>query len=139
MDRRTRSGKGLRPKCLCYFNTETNCAAILGMRYFGEHKKGTLTLAWAIANRNATPAATAVRRNTPADGHKFVSAVFGLSGSGKSTLTHAKHGGKYPSIKVLHDDASSSTPIPAPPLLWSPPISTRPPTIPWIPRTTSTC
>ena len=49
------------PKCLCYFNTETNCAAILGMRYFGEHKKGT--------------------------------------------LTHAKHGGKYPSIKVLHDDA----------------------------------
>ena len=40
------------PKCLCYFNTETNCAAILGMRYFGEHKKGTLTLAWAIANRN---------------------------------------------------------------------------------------
>ena len=45
------------PKCLCYFNTETNCAAILGMRYFGEHKKGTLTLAW--------PAATAARRNTP--------------------------------------------------------------------------
>ena len=42
---------------------------------------------------------------TLADGHKFVSAVFGLSGSGKSTLTHAKHGGKYPSIKVLHDDA----------------------------------
>lgn len=40
------------PKCLCYFNTDTNCAAILGMRYFGEHKKGTLTLAWAIANRN---------------------------------------------------------------------------------------
>ena len=35
----------------------------------------------------------------------IVAAVFGLSGSGKSTLTHAKHGGKYPSIKVLHDDA----------------------------------
>ena len=31
--------------------------------------------------------------------------MFGLSGSGKSTLTHAKHGDKYPSIKVLHDDA----------------------------------
>lgn len=54
----------------------------------------------------ATPAATAVRRNTPwRTATKFVSAVFGLSGSGKSTLTHAKHGGKYPSIKVLHDDA----------------------------------
>ena len=32
-------------------------------------------------------------------------AIVGQSGSGKSTLTHAKHGGKYPSIKVLHDDA----------------------------------
>ena len=31
--------------------------------------------------------------------------VSGVMGSGKSTLTHAKHGGKYPSIKVLHDDA----------------------------------
>ena len=38
--------KGYDPKCLCYFNTDTNCAAILGMRYFGEHKKGTLTIAW---------------------------------------------------------------------------------------------
>ena len=28
-----------------------------------------------------------------------------MSGSGKSTLTHAKHNNKYPSIKVLHDDA----------------------------------
>ena len=37
------------PNCLCYFNTDTNCAGILGMRYFGEHKKGTLTLAWADA------------------------------------------------------------------------------------------
>ena len=31
--------------------------------------------------------------------------VVGDNGSGKSTLTHAKHGGKYPAIKVLHDDA----------------------------------
>ena len=31
--------------------------------------------------------------------------IIGHTGSGKSTLTHAKHGGKYPSIKVLHDDA----------------------------------
>ena len=38
--------------CLSYFNTNTNCAAILGMKYFGEHKKGTLTIAWAVANRN---------------------------------------------------------------------------------------
>ena len=93
-------------KCLCYFNTETNCAAILGMRYFGEHKKGTLTLAWAIANRNGYASCHGGQKEyTRDDGSKYVAAVFGLSGSGKSTLTHAKHDGKYPSIKVLHDDA----------------------------------
>ena len=94
------------PKCLCYFNTETNCAAILGMRYFGEHKKGTLTLAWAIANRNGYASCLGGQKEyTLDDGSKYVAAVFGLSGSGKSTLTHAKHDGRYPAIKVLHDDA----------------------------------
>ena len=94
------------PKCLCYFNTETNCAAILGTRYFGEHKKGTLTLAWAIANRNGYASCHGGQKEyTLDDGSKYVAAVFGLSGSGKSTLTHAKHDGKYPAIKVLHDDA----------------------------------
>ena len=94
------------PKCLCYFNTETNCAAILGMRYFGEHKKGTLTLAWAIANRNGYASCHGGQKEyTLDDGSKYVAAVFGLSGSGKSTLTHAKHDGRYPAIKVLHDDA----------------------------------
>ncbi len=94
------------PKCLCYFNTEQNCAAILGMRYFGEHKKGTLTLGWAIANRNGYASCHGGQKEyTLADGSKYVAAVFGLSGSGKSTLTHAKHNGKYPGIKVLHDDA----------------------------------
>ena len=94
------------PKCLCYFNTEPNCAAILGMRYFGEHKKGTLTLAWAIANRNGYASCHGGQKEyTLDDGSKYVAAVFGLSGSGKSTLTHAKHDGKYPAIKVLHDDA----------------------------------
>ena len=93
------------PKCLCYFNTDTNCAAILGMRYFGEHKKGTLTLAWAIANRNgyASCHGGQKRYNLP-DGKKYVASVFGLSGSGKSTITHAKHDGKY-DVTVLHDDA----------------------------------
>ena len=94
------------PNCLCYFNTETNCAAILGMKYFGEHKKGTLTLAWALANRNGYASCHGGQKEyTLEDGSKYVAAVFGLSGSGKSTLTHAKHNGKYPSIKVLHDDA----------------------------------
>ena len=94
------------PNCLCYFNTDTNCAGILGMKYFGEHKKGTLTLAWALANRNGYASCHGGQKEyTLDDGSKYVAAVFGLSGSGKSTLTHAKHNNKYPSIKVLHDDA----------------------------------
>ncbi len=93
------------PLTLCYFDTEQNCACILGMKYFGEHKKGTLTMAWAMANRNGyAPCHGGQKEYTLADGSKYVASVFGLSGSGKSTLTHAKHGGKY-DITVLHDDA----------------------------------
>ncbi len=93
------------PLTLCYFDTNENCAAILGMKYFGEHKKGTLTMAWALANRNGYASCHGGQKEyTLADGSKFVASVYGLSGSGKSTLTHAKHGGKY-EIKVLHDDA----------------------------------
>jgi len=93
------------PKCLCYFNTDQNCACILGMRYFGEHKKGTLTMVWALANRNGYASCHGGQKEyTLADSSKYVASVYGLSGSGKSTITHARHNGKY-EIKVLHDDA----------------------------------
>ena len=92
-------------KCLSYFNTATNCAAILGMKYFGEHKKGTLTIGWAIANRNGYASCHGgQKRYNLGNGKSYVASVFGLSGSGKSTITHAKHGGKY-DVTVLHDDA----------------------------------
>ena len=97
------------PLTLCYFDTNENCAAILGMKYFGEHKKGTLTMAWALANRNGYASCHGGQKEYSLEGgQKFVASVYGLSGSGKSTLTHAKHGGKYDAfggIKVLHDDA----------------------------------
>ncbi len=93
------------PLTMCYFDTDQNCACILGMRYFGEHKKGTLTMAWAIADRNGYASCHGGQKEyTLNDGSKYVASVFGLSGSGKSTLTHAKHDGKY-GITVLHDDA----------------------------------
>ena len=93
------------PLTLCYFDTDANVAAILGMKYFGEHKKGTLTMAWAIANRNGYASCHGGQKEYILnDGREFVASVYGLSGSGKSTLTHAKHNGKY-EIKVLHDDA----------------------------------
>ena len=94
------------PLGLTYFNTDTNCAALLGMKYFGEHKKGTLTIAWAIANRNGYASCHGGQKEFKLDnGEKFVASFFGLSGSGKSTLTHATHNNKYEEIQVLHDDA----------------------------------
>ena len=40
------------PKGFGVFDAPHNCAAVFGLRYFGELKKGTLTLAWAMAHRN---------------------------------------------------------------------------------------
>ncbi|ONI38765.1 phosphoenolpyruvate carboxykinase [Candidatus Epulonipiscium fishelsonii] len=93
------------PMGLSFVDPKHNCAAILGMRYFGEHKKGTLTIAWGIANRHgyASCHGGQKRYNLPG-GKSFVAGVFGLSGSGKSTITHARHNDKY-DITVLHDDA----------------------------------
>ncbi|GAB1398585.1 phosphoenolpyruvate carboxykinase (ATP) [Aminivibrio sp.] len=93
------------PLGLAFFDPLHNCAAVLGMRYFGELKKGTLTLAWGTAVRNGFASCHGgLKRYNLKDGRSFVAAVFGLSGSGKSTLTHARHGDKY-DITVLHDDA----------------------------------
>lgn len=93
------------PLGLTFFDPTHNCAALLGMRYFGEHKKGTLTLAWGTANRNGYASCHGgQKRYNLSNGDKFVAGVFGLSGSGKSTITHAKHNDKY-DITVLHDDA----------------------------------
>ncbi|HHZ11827.1 MAG TPA: phosphoenolpyruvate carboxykinase (ATP), partial [Acholeplasmataceae bacterium] len=93
------------PDGLALFDAEHNCAAILGMRYFGEFKKGTLTLAWTIAERNGyTPCHGGQKRFNLPGGKEKVISVFGLSGSGKSTITLSDHGGKY-STTVLHDDA----------------------------------
>lgn len=92
------------PLGLAFFDPEHNIAAILGMRYFGEHKKGTLTLVWGIANRNGYASCHGGLKRYNMDDRKYVVAVFGLSGSGKSTITHAKHGNKY-DVTILHDDA----------------------------------
>ena len=95
------------PEGLVYFDTQHNCVIILGLNYFGELKKATLTLAWATAARNgyvACHGGLKIFKQEGAEKKDYVASFFGLSGSGKSTLTHAKHNGKY-DIKVLHDDA----------------------------------
>lgn len=100
------------PYGLTFFDPKHNCAAILGMRYFGEHKKGTLTLAWGAAARNGYASCHGGMKRynlgdnlgNKKDSKSYQAAVFGLSGSGKSTITHARHNDKY-DITVLHDDA----------------------------------
>ncbi|AYW51357.1 phosphoenolpyruvate carboxykinase (ATP) [Tetragenococcus halophilus] len=93
------------PFGLALFDPEHNVAAVLGLRYFGELKKGTLTLAWATAHRNNYVACHGgIKQYQLPEGNKYTMAAFGLSGSGKSTITLTQHGGKY-KVDVLHDDA----------------------------------
>ncbi len=93
------------PKGLALFDADHNCACLLGMRYFGEFKKGTLTLSWSIAGRNGyTACHGGQKRFNLGKGKEKVIGVFGLSGSGKSTITLSDHNGKMDTT-VLHDDA----------------------------------
>ncbi|MBU1230464.1 MAG: phosphoenolpyruvate carboxykinase [Proteobacteria bacterium] len=90
----------------------------LGMRYFGERKKGTLTLAWTSGMRLGMAAchggikeidfSGCADASARAVGRRSV-AFFGLSGTGKSSHTNsADNGGTLPEgfkKVVLHDDA----------------------------------
>lgn len=89
-----------------------------GMRYFGERKKGTLTLAWSSGMRLGMAACHGGIKEidfTTCDEEKFHNlgkrsiAFFGLSGTGKSSHTNsASNGGTMPkgfTKVVLHDDA----------------------------------
>ena len=87
------------------FDEQFNCAALLGLRYFGEHKKATLTLAWSLAKRQGYMACHGgLKRYDREHQPPFVMGVFGLSGSGKSTITHHRSQ-RFPHAVVLHDDA----------------------------------
>ena len=92
------------PNGFVYFDPKCNVVIVLGLPYFGELKKGTLTLAWAIARRHGYVSCHGGMKEMITGDKPYVAAFFGLSGTGKSTLTHAKHEDKY-EIKVLHDDA----------------------------------
>ena len=84
----------------------TNSIAILGLRYFGERKKGTLTLAWTIGVRHDM---VACHGGIKKIGQSPPVAVFGLSGSGKSSITNSlDHEGllrEDEKVTVIHDDA----------------------------------
>ncbi|MGI6154578.1 MAG: phosphoenolpyruvate carboxykinase (ATP) [Enterococcus sp.] len=92
------------PNGLAIFDPRQNVGAILGLRYLGELKKGTLTLAWAMAHRNGYIACHGGLKQYQLPDKKYTMAAFGLSGSGKSTITLAEHGHSS-KVTVLHDDA----------------------------------
>jgi phosphoenolpyruvate carboxykinase (ATP) len=94
------------PLGLVIIDEAENCIAILGMRYFGERKKGTLTLAWTIGVRHNM---VACHGGIKTIGEHQPVAVFGLSGSGKSSITNSHdHAGTLKpdeKVTVIHDDA----------------------------------
>ena len=103
---------------LALVDEECNVIYNFGMRYFGERKKGTLTLAWTSGIRVGMAACHGgIKEIDFADcpdaeikklGKKSI-AFFGLSGTGKSSHTNSHdNGGTLPegfAKKVLHDDA----------------------------------
>ncbi|MDR1921176.1 MAG: phosphoenolpyruvate carboxykinase (ATP) [Candidatus Adiutrix sp.] len=87
-----------------------------GLRYFGERKKGTLTLAWTGAQRMGHVSAHGGIKEVDfsgcadfADRGRQVIAFYGLSGSGKSSHTNSlDNAGTLPRgarRRIAHDDA----------------------------------
>lgn len=103
---------------LALVDEEANVIYNFGMRYFGERKKGTLTLAWTSGIRVGMAAchggikeidfSECSDENAKKIGKRSI-AFFGLSGTGKSSHTNSHdNGGTLPEgfgKKVLHDDA----------------------------------
>ncbi|KHK00981.1 phosphoenolpyruvate carboxykinase (ATP) [Desulfovibrio sp. TomC] len=103
---------------LALVDEDANVIFNLGMRYFGERKKGTLTLAWTSGMRLRMAAchggikeidfSGCADAGAKAMGKRSI-AFFGLSGTGKSSHTNSHdNGGTLPAgftKVVLHDDA----------------------------------
>ncbi|MBN1258105.1 MAG: phosphoenolpyruvate carboxykinase (ATP), partial [Planctomycetes bacterium] len=103
---------------LALVDEQANVIFNFGMRYFGERKKGTLTLAWTSGMRLGQAACHGGIKEIDFSGcpdakakqlGKRSIAFFGLSGTGKSAHTNsADNGGTMPAgfkKVVLHDDA----------------------------------
>jgi len=103
---------------LALVDEQANVIFNFGMRYFGERKKGALTLAWTSGMRLGMAAChggikeldfSSCQDETAKSAGKRSIAFFGLSGTGKSSHTNSHdNGGTLPagfSKVVLHDDA----------------------------------
>lgn len=92
------------PDGLVVLDPVSNVGAVLGLRYFGEIKKGILSLVWNLAKKQGfIPCHGGLKYVRYGDKESTI-AVFGLSGSGKSTITFAEPE-DADEVLVLHDDA----------------------------------
>lgn len=90
------------PEGLVIIDRLSKTIFVLGLPYFGEVKKGLLTLIWHAAIHERVPG-TAIRRFLPIHGSVFVLngktvVIIALSGSGKSSLSRNAE-------SIAHDDA----------------------------------
>ncbi len=118
---------------LALVDEKQNVIFNFGMRYFGERKKGTLTLAWTSGMRLGMAACHGGIKemdfiNCENPEHKALGkrsiAFYGLSGTGKSSHTNSIDNGKTlpegVSKVVLHDDAFQIDPMERICRVWEP-------------------
>lgn len=93
------------PKGLTLFDGEGNVALLAGVNFFAEFKKGTLSLAWGIAERNNFIPFHGALKKYYLNKETSCTALFvGLTGSGKSVVVNNKHKNDLEE-ELLHDDA----------------------------------
>ena len=93
------------PEGLSLYDGPGNAAFISGLSFFAEYKKGTLSLAWAIAERNNYLPFHGGQKKIYLPKDKEVTCLYvGLTGSGKSIFMNHKHSHAL-SEDFLHDDA----------------------------------
>lgn len=93
------------PEGLTLFDGDGNAGIISGLNFFAEYKKGTLALAWAIAERNNFIPFHGGQKKYYLSKENSKTALFvGLTGAGKSVLMNHNHRDNLEE-EFLHDDA----------------------------------
>ena len=99
------TGTGIFPQGLSLFDGRGNCGALLGLSFFVEYKKATLSLAWGVAERNGfLPVHGGLKQYLLPEGKKETVLYVGLTGAGKSVFMNHTNKRGYQEI-LLHDDA----------------------------------
>ncbi len=100
------------PRIKMIFDQENNVVFLLGNYYFGECKKGALSLIWSsfLNNGLGMPIHGSSKSLVIPNGEKKVFITIGLSGSGKSSLGNAYHeefikDGTLKDVELGNDDA----------------------------------